>query len=69
MANWERKSAYLLREIVKFTTYVDCLRQADSRKQEIYHERDLAQRAARGELSEGDMDVSSDDEGDVTLRP
>jgi hypothetical protein len=29
----------------------------------------LAQRAARGELSEGDMDVSSDDEGDVTLRP
>ncbi|KAM0546690.1 hypothetical protein ACHAPJ_010727 [Fusarium lateritium] len=69
MANWERKSAYLLREIVKFTTYVDCLRQAESRKQEIYSERDLAQRAARGELSDGDMDVSSDDEGDVTLRP
>ena len=69
MANWERKSAYLLREIVKFTTYVDCLQQAESRKQEIYHERDLAQRAARGELSDGDMDVSSDDEGDLTLRP
>ncbi|RGP61016.1 hypothetical protein FLONG3_10674 [Fusarium longipes] len=68
MANWERKSAYLLREIVKFTTYVDCLQQAESRKQEIYHERDLAQRAARGELSDGDMDVSGD-EGDVTLRP
>ncbi|CAG7554393.1 unnamed protein product [Fusarium equiseti] len=69
MANWERKSAYLLREIVKFTTYVDCLQQAESRKQEIYHERDLAQRAARGELSDGDMDVSSDEEGDITLRP
>ncbi|KAF5677916.1 non-clathrin vesicle coat protein [Fusarium heterosporum] len=69
MSNWERKSAYLLREIVKFTTYVDCLRQADTRKQEIYSERDLAQRAARGELSEGDMDVSSEDEGDMTLRP
>ncbi|SPJ74589.1 related to SEC7, component of non-clathrin vesicle coat [Fusarium torulosum] len=69
MANWERKSAYLLREIVKFTTYVDCLRQADARKQEIYSERDLAQRAARGELSDGDMDVSSEDEGDLTLRP
>ncbi|KAM5351781.1 hypothetical protein ACJ41O_004504 [Fusarium nematophilum] len=69
MANWERKSAYLLREIVKFRTYVDCLQQAESRKQEIYSERDLAQRAARGELSDGDMDLGSDDEGDVTLRP
>ncbi|KAL2694271.1 hypothetical protein Neosp_000846 [[Neocosmospora] mangrovei] len=69
MANWERKSAYLLREIVKFRTYVDCLQQADSRKQEIYSERDLAQRAARGELSDGEMELSSDDEGDVTLRP
>ncbi|KAF4982710.1 hypothetical protein FZEAL_1737 [Fusarium zealandicum] len=69
MANWERKSAYLLREIVKFRTYVDCLQQAETRKQEIYSERDLAQRAARGELSDIDMDLSSDDEGDVTLRP
>ncbi|ODH13733.1 hypothetical protein ACO22_06958 [Paracoccidioides brasiliensis] len=25
MANWERKSSYLLREIVKFRTYIDCL--------------------------------------------
>src|SRR5699024_10157252 len=32
MANWERKSAYLLREIVKFRTYVDCLQQADAQK-------------------------------------
>ncbi|KAK4032185.1 hypothetical protein C8A01DRAFT_41368, partial [Parachaetomium inaequale] len=28
MANWERKSEYLLREIVKFRTYVECLRGA-----------------------------------------
>lgn len=40
MANWERKSAYLLREIVKFRTYVDCLQQADTRKKEIYKERE-----------------------------
>ncbi|OAQ66457.1 Sec7 domain-containing protein [Pochonia chlamydosporia 170] len=69
MANWERKSAYLLREIVKFRTYVDCLQQADARKREIYSERDLAQKAARGDLSDGDMDVSADEEGDETLRP
>ncbi|WYZ34041.1 hypothetical protein EsH8_I_000317 [Colletotrichum jinshuiense] len=56
MANWERKSAYLLREIVKFRTYVDCLQQADNRKNEIYTERDLARRAARGELDEGEID-------------
>lgn len=68
MANWERKSAYLLREIVKFRTYVDTLQQSESRKREIYKERDLARRAARGELSDGDMDLS-DDEGDETLRP
>lgn len=70
MSNWERKSAYLLHENVKFSTYVDSLQQAEARKQEIYAERDLAQRAARGELmTDGDMDISEDDEGDVTLRP
>ncbi|ETS02439.1 hypothetical protein M419DRAFT_78189 [Trichoderma reesei RUT C-30] len=68
MANWERKSAYLLREIVKFRTYVDTLQQAEARRREIYKERDLAQRAARGELSDGDMDLS-DEDGDETLRP
>ncbi|POR35541.1 PH and SEC7 domain-containing protein C11E3.11c [Tolypocladium paradoxum] len=71
MVNWERKSAYLLREIVKFRTYVDCLQQAETRKGEIYTERDLARKAARGELSDGDMDVSDEEEeeGDETLRP
>ena len=70
MANWERKSAYLLREIVKFRTYVDCLQQAEKRKQEIYAERGLAQRAARGELTDGDIELSGgEEEGDETLRP
>lgn len=68
MANWERKSAYLLREIVKFRTYVDCLQQAEVRKREVYAERSLAHKAARGELSDGDMEVS-DEEADETLRP
>lgn len=70
MANWERKSAYLLHENVKFSTYVDCLQQAETRKQEIYAERDLAQRAARGELiTDRDLEVSEGEEGDETLRP
>lgn len=69
MANWERKSAYLLREIVKFRTYVDCLQQAEARKQEIYAERDAAQKASQGDLSDGDMELSGDEEGDETLRP
>ncbi|KAH6686645.1 Sec7 domain-containing protein [Plectosphaerella plurivora] len=69
MANWERKSAYLLREIVKFRTYVDCLQQAETRREEIYAERDLARRAARGELSddEGDTPVVEADP-DVTIK-
>lgn len=50
MANWERKSSYLLREIVKFRTYVDCLKHAEARKMEIWRERDVARRAARGSL-------------------
>lgn len=28
MTNWEKKSAYLLGEIVKFSTYIDTLRYA-----------------------------------------
>jgi hypothetical protein len=45
MANWERKSEYLLREIVKFRTYVDCLRGAEVRRGEVYGEREGRGRA------------------------
>lgn len=58
MANWEKKSSYLLREIVKFRTYIDCLQAAETQKKKIYAERD-AEKAAR----------EGDDEGDSTLRP
>ena len=54
MANWERKSSYLLREIVKFRTYVDCLQHAATRKKEIWREREVARKAARGSLELGD---------------
>lgn len=35
MANWENKSSYLLREIVKFKTYVDSLMMAQKEKEKI----------------------------------
>ncbi|KAL4919106.1 hypothetical protein BDW62DRAFT_217189 [Aspergillus aurantiobrunneus] len=35
MANWERKSSYLLREIVKFRTYIDSLQNAIDAKNKI----------------------------------
>ncbi|ODA75955.1 hypothetical protein RJ55_08596 [Drechmeria coniospora] len=74
MANWERKSAYLLREIVKFRTYVDCLQQAEARKQRVYTERDLERGAARGddsddEMAAGGVDGDDEEDGDETLRP
>lgn len=57
MANWEKKSSYLLREIVKFRTYIDCLHAAELGKQRVYTER-----AARRNEAYGDSDP------DVTLR-
>jgi hypothetical protein len=40
LGNWERKSSYLLREIVKFRTYIEALGAAERRKEEIYKERE-----------------------------
>lgn len=48
MANWERKSSYLLHEIVKFRTYIDCLQAAQAQKEKIY-----ASRAPAGEVKGG----------------
>ncbi|PYH76056.1 Sec7 domain protein [Aspergillus uvarum CBS 121591] len=40
LANWERKSSYLLREIVKFRTYIDSLSGALEQKNRIYAARE-----------------------------
>ena len=48
MANWERKSSYLLREIVKFRTYIDGLQAAQVQKQKIYAERSSVNAAENG---------------------
>ncbi|KAL9611008.1 MAG: hypothetical protein Q9167_004322 [Letrouitia subvulpina] len=39
MANWERKSSYLLREIVKFRTYIDCLNMAAQQREAVHASR------------------------------
>lgn len=52
MANWERKSQYLLREIVKFRTYIDTLAAAQVQKQKIYAEREALEEKERA-LEEG----------------
>jgi hypothetical protein len=36
MTNWEKKSSYLLQEIVKFQTYVDSLEAARVQKEKVY---------------------------------
>lgn len=64
MANWEKKSSYLLREIVKFRTYIDCLQSAEAGKHRIY-----AERAARKAELQAGYDEDDADDADVTLRP
>jgi hypothetical protein len=39
MANWQRKSDYLLREIVKFRTYMDSLAAGQEAKKRFYAKR------------------------------
>lgn len=38
--NWERKSSYLLREVVKFRTYIEALEAAGRSKERVYKERE-----------------------------
>jgi hypothetical protein len=49
MANWEKKSSYLLHEIIKFRTYIECLNSASILRDRI--------RAGEAEIGEtmGDM--------------
>ena len=46
--NWERKSAYLLREIVKFRTYIDSLTAAQALREKVYAERDKEKSMTEG---------------------
>ena len=58
MSNWERKSSYLLREIVKFRTYADCLQAAQIQKEKVYAEKTRAIEAeAEGGMESSAMDA------------
>ncbi len=56
MVNWEKKSSYLLREIVKFRTYIDCLQTAEAGKQRIQAERAALKTGIESEASKEDQD-------------
>ena len=56
MGNWERKSSYLLHEIVKFRTYIDCLNAAQLQKEKLYASRTAAaesEQAAKNDEVQG----------------
>ncbi|KAF9731407.1 hypothetical protein PMIN06_003142 [Paraphaeosphaeria minitans] len=55
MANWERKSSYLLREIVKFRTYIDSLAAAQTLKKRIYAEREASEEQADDGVDDENM--------------
>ena len=56
MANWERKSSYLLKEIVKFKTYVDVLVLAQKEKEKVMAEREkYNQEMGKGKGKEKEM--------------
>ncbi|KAH7038997.1 Sec7 domain-containing protein [Macrophomina phaseolina] len=72
MANFEKKSAYLLRELVKFKTYIDALNVANDTKDKIYKEREerlKADEAAKQEVDKeaGETNRDEDDMSDPAL--
>lgn len=66
MANWQRKSDYLLREIVKFRTYIEALSAAQESKVS-YYARQAEQEAAKGAVSPVDSGRMREDR-DITPR-
>lgn len=64
MANWERKSSYLLREIVKFRTYIDSLTASQALKSKIYAEREVSEDQLEDFVAEaGKPPLAKDDDG------
>jgi peptidoglycan hydrolase CwlO-like protein len=63
MANWERKSQYLLREIVKFRTYIDTLTTAQTQKQKIYSEREAREKELEADNAEVLSSAQNEEDG------
>ena len=60
MANLERKSSYLLREIVKFRTYIDSLQAAQAQKEKINAGKDKVAAAATAATAENSSAAGSE---------
>jgi hypothetical protein len=74
MQNWEKKSEYLLREIVRYRTYVESLKMAEKRRAEVYEEREKAKggsgaKAAAAEKKEGTVAVADGPQLQVDGKP
>ena len=69
MANWERKSSYLLREIVKFRTYIDSLNAAQAHKEKIYAQREIDAAKNVDANDDGAQDQPSTNEHDGADEP
>ncbi|KAK5449641.1 hypothetical protein LTS15_008716 [Exophiala xenobiotica] len=59
MSNWEKKSSYLLREIVKFRTYIDTLHTAQATKDRVYRMRKEGEDAQLAEIDSKVMNAHS----------
>ena len=67
MANWEKKSAYLLHEIVKFTKYIESLETAQVQKEKVYAEREeyekqkdaVAEALGRDDTGNGEAEMAT----------
>lgn len=57
MTNWQRKSDYLLREAVKFRTYIDSLTAAQTQREEVYARR--AEQTAKSPVSTAYSDAAA----------
>ncbi|QDS71449.1 hypothetical protein FKW77_003712 [Venturia effusa] len=70
MANWEKKSAYLLREIVKFRTYIDSLTSAQAAKEKFYKEREeLIRKGDEAMQASNTLDPAADNINTITPTP
>lgn len=71
MANWQRKSDYLLREIVKFRTYMDSLSAAQKAKEAFYAKKAEGRLSPVGKIDDEMYDapgIESSMMGSVTPR-
>jgi len=59
LVNWQRKSDYLLREIVKFQTYVDSLAGAQKAKESFYSKKNQHDASLKPSTEAEKMVVSS----------